>query len=421
VDSSSWLAGRRLTGVVEDTVATPGRRNHRKRIYLAGIGNGTDPRTYSGIPFYLAVAAKRSGVIDEVLPTGADGFSWRLRRWAWNAGKLFSDGSVGGFQYSNCFLERLYAPYRAALRNNVLLSFTQILPESIIQDSNIEKRFFIDCTLQQLFQDYGNRVGGSSRNSAIKREMEGYRKASLVVVNSEYAARSVVSDYTIQPDKVFAVPQGANISAEEYDEWEGQRKLAWRAEPSPELKLVFVGKYWHRKGLDRLLRGLTIGRRRGLRARLRVIGCAPDDLPPDLKADTSMVEWIPFLDKRSEMKRFIHLVGECEVGCLLSRKEAGGVAFREYHALGLIVLGTAAGGAPDQMVTGAAIIVPVEASDEAIAEILLSLQRDRMNFKRLRETAWSHRREALWLNTVERLAQLWQRLDGAQLSQRTGS
>jgi glycosyltransferase involved in cell wall biosynthesis len=87
--------------------------------------------------------------------------------------------------------------------------------------------------------------------------------------------------------------------------------------------------------------------------------------------------------------------------------EAGGIALREYHALGLAVLGTDAGGAAEHMIGGASIPVSTRASDEEIASKLLELDRDSARLRELRDAAWRGRRLALWETTVERILSFW--------------
>src|SRR5207248_1430848 len=123
----------------------------------------------------------------------------------------------------------------------------------------------------------------------------------------------------------------ANLDSAEYARWEIEEEVRHRddiEEKERPLRLVFVGKEWHRKGLDRLLRALRLARRSGANIMLRVIGCRRELLPQDLR-DTDGVEWFGFIDKRTEAGRFLRAVSYCDIGCLLSRAEAAGIAVRE--------------------------------------------------------------------------------------------
>lgn len=379
--------------------------------YLAAIGDVNDPITWSGIPYYFLQSAKVDGLIDRGLPLSADGWRWQLRRYAWNLARVAGGDHYGGYQYSPRFLERLWAPWRREISGGALINCFQLLPPSLVADATVEKWFFIDQTLVQLFDFYGDRarIGRRIAREALERERLGYHAAAGIIAHSQWAADSARRDYEVPAERVHVAVPGANFDRADYAEWEveEQQRCAQPLEPGP-LRLVMVGKYWRRKGLDRLLGALRIARQRGSHIELRVIGCPRDSLPRELRG-VEGVEWFGFLDKRHESRRFLRAVAECDLGCLLSRAEAGGMAFREYHALGLPVLGTSVGGAPEHMIAEASIAVPADAGDERIAETLLDLQKDATEFARLREAAWRHHRSALWDKTVQQIRQIMKR------------
>jgi glycosyltransferase involved in cell wall biosynthesis len=376
-------------------------------LYLAGVGDPNDLATYSGIAFHLLAAARRIGLIEEGLHTRAGGHSYRAGRAAWSLGRIFSGYGVGGYQSSDWFLESLYRPYTGKLRGNALLSFFQVLPESIVSASDIEKWFFIDMTYRQLLEHYGLKLGRRSARDVVAREERGYNAARMVIANSEWAANSLLKEYKIEPSRVAIVPQAANFSPGVYRCWETKASADYRTRRIEEgLRCVFVGKYWQRKGLDRLIGAFGLARRGGFKGTLRIIGVLLDEVPSQLRAGDG-IEWYGFLDKKVSEDEFLRCVGECDVGCLLSRAEAGGIALREYAALGLVVLGTAAGGAIDQTFPESSIIIPVEADNEYIASQLLSLQNDPEKFQRMKREAWRKRREALWDHALEKVARIW--------------
>ena len=380
-----------------------------QRAYLAAIGDVNSPVTWSGIPYHFLRVAKTQGLLDEGLCLSAEGWNWRARRIIWNLGRPFLINRTGGFQYSSNFLDDLWTPAQTLIRDNLVFNCFQLYPPSVVKDSGIEKWFFIDQTLLQLFDVYGIRrsIGQRIANDALKREREGYHSASGIIVHSRWAAESVIGEYGIPAHKVHVVQPGANIEPDHYERWEETqaRKREIGAETDKPLRLVFVGKDWRRKGLDRLLRAVDIARRSGLKATLKIIGCRREDLPNDLQ-NVIGVDWLGFIDKRSQLQHFLETVSECDVGCLPSRAEAGGIALREYHALGLIALGTDAGGAPEHMVKEASITVPADASDEEFATLLLNLESDSSKLATLRAIAWKVRRSVLWNQSVQEIIRI---------------
>jgi glycosyltransferase involved in cell wall biosynthesis len=381
----------------------------RKRRFLAAVGDANNPVTWSGIPFHFLQAAKAGGLLDEGLPLTAGGAGWRARRWRWNAFNVLAGDRYGGYQYSVSFLEALWAPYRARLRDTLVMNCFQLYPPWVVADRSVEKWFFIDQTLLQLFDHYELRttIGRRIGREAVQRERDGYQAAAGVITHSRWAARSVIEEYGVSPEKVHVVVPGANLDHAIYSRWEKEelgRRKSDGALLAP-LKLVFVGKDWRRKGLDRLLRGLAIAQLQGCQATLRIIGCARESLPISLRHLRGL-ECYGFIDKRRHAERFLRLVANCDVGCLLSRAEAGGIVLREYHALGLAVLGTTAGGAPDHACPEASWFVDPDASDELVAEKIFAIDRDQEKRESAKNEAWTNRCYFLYPAAVRKISEV---------------
>lgn len=384
-----------------------------RRRFLAAVGDVNDIVTWSGIPYHFLQAAKTEGILDEGLSLAANGIDCQLRRCVWNMMRILSGERLGGYQYSVSFLENLWAPYRKMLRDSLVVNCFQLYPPSIVTDSSIEKWFFIDQTLFQLFDHYGLRssVGRRIAKEAVKLERDGYHASAGIIAHSGWATRSVIEDYGVPPERVHVVVPGANLDPEAYARWEREAEQYRVANPSlPDadrpVRFVFVGKDWKRKGLDRLLRGFALARRQECNATLRVIGCSRESLPVALQ-NVPSVEWHGFIDKRRESDRFLRAVAECDVGCLLSYAEAGGIALREYLALGLAVVGTDAGGAVEHMIPETSVVVEGQSGDEKVASVLLELSRNQKRLHHLRAAAWKGRRSALWPESVRRIVAFW--------------
>lgn len=379
----------------------------RRPVLLAAEGDVNDVRTWSGTPFHLLQKAREQGLIDEGLPLAIVVDSRRqLHRYLWNLANLLRGRGRGGYAFSAPCLERLWAPQRRRLAGAVVINCYQLYPPSVVADPAITRWYYIDQTLRQLFDDYGLRqsVGPWLAEDAIRREQAGYHAAAGLIVHSHWAAESLIRDYGLPPERVQVVVPGANLDEAGYRQW-----AAGRAPPQVrregELQLVFVGKDAQRKGLDRLVRALALARGAGAACRLRVIGCPPEELPPALRS-TAGIDWLGYIDKRRETRRFIETVAEADVGCLLSRAEAGGIGLREYHALGLAVLGPQVGGSPDHVLADAAKLLPPDAGDEQVAALLIDWSRDREAVQRLRERSWAQREQVSWSVTVRRMAEV---------------
>lgn len=382
--------------------------SQNKKIFVSAIGDTNDLKTWSGTPFHLVKAGQAAGLVHAGLRCSTDSVFWIIKRWAWNAQQVVRTlGHWGGYQYSVSFLEDLYAPHKKEIAGQVVINCMQLFPPSVVRDESIHKWFFFDQTLTQLFDHYGlgKTLGRQIKTDALAREKQGYETAAGIIVHSEWAKTSVVKDYGIASDKVHVVVLGANLDASEYTAWDKKAmKPHLVTDPNCDepVRLIFVGRDWKRKGLDRLLRAFALAQVRGFEGTLRVMGCNRGDLPEALQI-IPKVQWVGPVSKAKNGRWFLELVSECDVGCLLSFAEAGGVSQREFHALGLAILGTDVGGAAEHRMAPASVSLPGDASDDMIAQALLKLGSDRENLLAMKQYAFEHRHEMLWSCAIEKM------------------
>lgn len=378
-------------------------------VFVAAVGDARDPGTWSGIPYHLSEAGKRTGFITDGLPLDTNGALLKARRLAWNLLRVATGDRRGGYQYSEEFLEFLWRPVRERIRGGTVLNCFQLFPPSVVADRDVGKWCFIDLSLTQVFDYYRLRdsVGHRIAADAIAREYDVYQKVKGVIAMSRFTADHLHAVYGVPQNKVHVVVPGANLDEAIYRRWEegeGVRRNA-RTRDASVLKLVMVTTDWRRKGLDRLLRALAQGRRGGLRMSLRVVGATREEVPADL-AGVSGVEWLGRIGKRTNPGAFLSAVSDADVGCILPTYEAGGSVLREYHALGLAALATTAGGMPDFMFEDATIRVSPDAGDDEILAKLFEMERNRDAVEALRSAAWKRRHQALWQESVRQLQDL---------------
>lgn len=381
----------------------------KPQAFLAGVGDVNDPITWSGTPYHFLQAARAGNLFDVGLPLATEGRVWRTRRLAWNGWRWLTGRGKGGYQYSVSFLEELWKPFVDRLADQIVVNCFQLYPPSMVQNRRIRKYYYIDMTLVQLFDFYQERstIGRAIAREAMEREKEGYQAAETVVCFSNWAAQSVIGQYQVEPGKVKVVLPGANIDRDTYYKWDGQVRQSRRPrKPDDPLQLIFVGKYWKRKGLDRLLEAIILAQKQGVHAHLKIMGCPQSDLPQHLQ-HVPDVQWLGFINKRHELPKFLDVVSQADIGCLLSRAEAGGMAMREYHACGLAVMGPKVDGAVEGMLPGTGRAFGPTETPEAIAQWLVELNRNPEQFMTLRENAWNQRHEALWDTTVKGFRAFW--------------
>ncbi|MES2884630.1 MAG: glycosyltransferase family 4 protein [Pseudomonadota bacterium] len=374
---------------------------------LAAVGDANAVATWSGTPYHLLQLARPRGVIDRGLALEPLGRFRNVQRYLWNLGTMLHARGHGGYQYSVPCLERLWQPLGSSLAGTRILNCFQLFPPSVVADVRIEKWYYIDQTLPPLFADYGlgDNIGRWAQQDAIAREREGYQQATGIVTHSRWAAQSLIHGYDIPASKVHVVVPGANLDADSYSAWEAEHRIP-ALDSSRPLRLVFVGKDARRKGLDRLIRAMQLARAQGAACQLRVIGCTRERLQPELR-HVEGVEWLGFIDKQRQPRAYLDAVADNDVGCLLSHAEAGGMCLREFHALGLAVIGPDVGGSPDHVIAEAAQLFAPDAADEEIAALLLRWSKNREQVQEMRAISWARRAEAGWAHSVVQLARLW--------------
>lgn len=363
-------------------------------IALAAVGNAEDPATWSGTPYHFLDASRLeglpiTGLRFDLARMGQSGMKAR-----WVAGRLAAFRAPRGMQYSERFLRALWASAPPPPRGTTLMNCSQLYPEAIAASQQCQRTFFLDQTLGQLFDYYEHAVAPDIRASAVARERDQYAAAEAIILQSRWAADDVIESYGIDPGKVHVVIPGANLDARTLVDWEAARSAPRTTRDKP-LVLGFVGKDWQRKGLDRLINALGIARAQGAEAELHVVGCDPAKLPTRLR-QAAGVRWLGFIDKREVPRHFVEMLETFDIGCLASRREAGGISLLEFARLGIPTLAPDTGGAPEYVTCGATTLIAPEDPPERLAASILALATDRALFASQREAAWEARHHADW-------------------------
>ena len=100
-------------------------------------------------------------------------------------------------------------------------------------------------------------------------EQAAFKNASQLLFPSLWAARSAIEDYGIDPQKVHAIPWGANLDHIPPREQLLEKKC------SKQCRLLFLGIDWQRKGGDTALEVARRLNETGLETELWVVGCEP--------------------------------------------------------------------------------------------------------------------------------------------------
>jgi glycosyltransferase involved in cell wall biosynthesis len=186
------------------------------------------------------------------------------------------------------------------------------------------------------------------------REAEVYRRARVIAAFSEHAARSLVEDYAVEPERVRVVGAGANVYPD----------VAPRCDDGK--TIVFLGKDFRRKGGTVLLEAFARVRRRVPRARLLVAG---PPQPPPLPERVFYLGEVPFPELPA-------LLAQTSLVALPTLREPFGLALLDAMACGVPVVATRVEAVPEIVEHGATGLLVPPADPDALADALVALLSD---------------------------------------------
>jgi len=363
---------------------------------FVALGDATDVRTWSGMPYFLSAAGIQAGFFEKAARLPYD--SQRRQRVVWNLLRLLRHGERGGYQFSIECAERLFRAARLFRPHGEVLSqFPMFPPDSWLDTCDIS--YYVVASLKQIFVVYGisATVGGRMRAEVVARERDRYERAQRIICMSRWAAESMLNDYGIAASKVFIVPAAANMSEADVPPAGELPEM----DRSP-LRLGFIGKQVERKNLALLLRVAELLDRRGVPVEVAAVGFAPDSVAPH-----RLLRPLGFIDKRTNMRDFVSFVRSCHFGCLFSHAEAFGIANMEFIRLGVPALTWDVGGLADTVPKGLGHVFAAEAQADEIAEKLHEYARDEAAYHRLRRIVQARSGEVTYERVVARLRKVW--------------
>jgi glycosyltransferase involved in cell wall biosynthesis len=203
--------------------------------------------------------------------------------------------------------------------------------------------FWTDCTFASMVDFYPEFSSLSPETIKLGNDMEQTALANcdLAIYSSQWAAKSAIDNYHVDPGKIKVVPFGANIICDR--NLDDIHHLV-NNRPTDVCKLLFIGVHWKRKGGDIALQVAQQLNKMGLKTELTIVGCYPvtDTVLPDF------IKPLGFISKLSSegIVKINQLLAESHFLILPSRAEAFGIVFCEASSFGLPSLATNVGGIP---------------------------------------------------------------------------
>ncbi|HEY4299509.1 MAG TPA: glycosyltransferase family 4 protein [Candidatus Didemnitutus sp.] len=201
--------------------------------------------------------------------------------------------------------------------------------------------FCADATFANLVDYYWDFTGLSEEylRDGHAQETAALTRSRLSVFPSEWAARSAIDFYGADPATVAVISFGANMGSQNQRSsvaaWIDQRS-------SEEIRLLFVGRHWERKGGDVVVATAISLVSHGHRVVVDVVGC---DVPAEYR-DLPFVRRHGLLHQRhaAEMEMLNRLYSQAHFVFVPSRAEAYGFTFAESNAYGVPAISCRTGG-----------------------------------------------------------------------------
>lgn len=276
------------------------------------------------------------------------------------------------------------------------------LPISYLQ-TNIPIVFWTDATFAGMINFYPrfSNLSRATIKNGNRMEQEALSRSSLAIYTSEWAAKSAINNYDVDPQKVKIVTYGANINC---DQTEEDINEILTAKDFSVCKLLFIGDDWLRKGGDMAIRTTEILNDQGIKTELHIVGCTP---PFEVPWFVTLHE---FISKRTDegWKRLSKLFAESHFLILPSRADCVPNVLSEASSFGLPSLATNVGGIPTAIRDGKnGHLFTLEESAEKYSDYIIRLISSKDQYQQLAISSFREYKNRLnWLLAGKKVSEL---------------
>ena len=243
-----------------------------------------------------------------------------------------------------------------------------------------------DCTFASLLNYYEAFKNMSARSirDGHAADQALFDRCARAIFSCQWAADSAVNDYGYDPARCDLASLGANVPAEK-DEQVIRRTV--RARSRDELRLLFLGVQWIRKGGDTALAVGEELHRRGLPVRMDLVGAAPPEGQP-------VPPWATvhgFIRKSTEegMRRISGMLASSHFMVLPTKADCTPIVFNEASSSALPVMTTDTGGVASVVHEGVnGHLFDLDAPASAWADRIEALWNDQPAYEELSIAAW---------------------------------
>ena len=211
---------------------------------------------------------------------------------------------------------------------------------------------------------YFHNVNKQAMAMAIELETVAAQKALVNIRSSKWANDGLINYYHCDKNKCHILEFGPNIDTK--DIRKGQ------IYNGGQLRILFSGRYWGRKGGNIAVKALEKLRSNGIDAQLIVVG--PQKLPEICKGK-DYIDFIGYLNKNKveDYNKYLSLYERAHIFLLPTRAECGAIVYSEAAAAGLPCYTYLTGGAGNYVINGVnGFALPEGSSADAFADQILN-------------------------------------------------
>jgi glycosyltransferase involved in cell wall biosynthesis len=352
----------------------------RPKIAYYSINNPLDKRSWSGTTYYLGQSLQQN--IGDIHFLGPVKIPWILDKAMRGIAKttrlLFKSEWIPKYSLLKNIYAMIVLKKKMKGHNYDFLVAPAAASELAYLKTDLPIIYFGDATYKVYSETYAKEfknLNSFSRWEGNHLELKALRKSSLVVLTSQWAAKSAIQDYGTSPDKIVVMPLGANIDLVP------DRSLIYRKEENKTLTLLFLAVDWDRKGGPISFATMKELHAAGVPARLIVCGCVP---PPQF--NDPCMEVIPFLNKNEpgDYEKFVNLLSSVHFLILPTQADCSLLVACESNAYGVPALTTNVGGVSDIVKDGVnGFCLPPEAGGTDFASLIIKIFSDKEKYHQL--------------------------------------
>jgi len=349
------------------------------RVGFLSSHNYLDRNAFSGTLYSMYQALLKQNI--QVVPLGRAYTPNKLHKFA----RLFHKNTHSSLSVKNPNLFEDGLRFRELVKKQLKKNPCDVIfapvgaMEVKVVDVDVPFVYLSDVTHELYLQLYG--LNYTERQAKISSDAEKHAisYASQIIYSSRWAANSAMNHYGAPLEKTQVIPFGANLERVPSFEQATQREV------SSKCRLLFVGKWWERKGGNIALECLQSLLELGVDADLTIVGCVP---PAGYTHEKLNV--IPFLDKNvpQQRQKLEELYFTSNFLLFPTRADCSPISICEANAYGLPVVASDVGGISSIIQEGVnGFMLPLSSRGDAYAKVIAKTFADAQGYRELVKAA----------------------------------